>query len=171
MDPDLSPEARRLRFKELLDYLEQLNENEPEAFDLDTWMGADSRAELLTAMREWPSKHQKGEKLNCGTAACLVGHLPVIFPQAFYWKLPRTRHSAVVQGVVYRHTVPRDVSHYTGPWALTEYFGGTSAEWQDIIYSDSYCDEGFEDDEDVPLEAVLNRLTQLYVATYGNDQS
>ena len=71
----------------LVDHLEWVRKNDPDSFSLTYWMG--SQGDDMVGDRhdktEWAARKEEGRKLNCGTTACLVGMLPVVFPKRFKW--------------------------------------------------------------------------------------
>ena len=150
-------EAERERLDTLTTYLERLNEEEPEAFDLGSWMASDSREELEKAMEEWPERYKKGEPLNCGTSACVAGHLPIVFPGDFAWS--DIGHETTI-GWVYR--VEPDMPQFSlSGQGLADYFGGERSDWQRTIYPEYYTDV------EPTLPNVLKRIIEIYEQNYG----
>lgn len=132
MKNQLQTKLQRSRFLKLVRHLEHLQKNEPEAFDLKSWVSAQSNKFL----QEWPKRYKRKEKLDCGTAACLVGHLPLIFPKHWEW----SGATQVVRPL-------RPDSHHRN---LAEFFGLDADFWKKTIYSEFYR---------APLlEVVLRRL-------------
>jgi hypothetical protein len=72
-------------------------EDEPQRFNIGTYISAASPHDLETARAEWPERHRCGRKLECGTSACLVGHLPVLFPDSFFWSSGENVRNALVR--------------------------------------------------------------------------
>ena len=154
-------EAKKERFEHLIAYLTQLNKTDPGAFSLREWLQADSRTNLLKALEEWPERHKKGQPLNCGTTACLVGHLPVAFPGDFTWR--DLNHTEIVNYVMTTEVPDLPSRTKVGEAVLCEYFGGTENAWTQIIYPRWY-----DTAQPVKLTAVLERLKELYDTTYGS---
>jgi hypothetical protein len=136
-----TPKSKSFRFKRLLKHLEYINETEPEVFDLDTFVNHNAHPQFTTL---WPRALRAKKPLNCGTTACIIGHMPLIFKE-FMW------HDGYVKSRT--GTTTRES-------ACADFFGGTSDAWQGIIYNVHYATD------DPPLEEVLERLHTLYTNLY-----
>jgi hypothetical protein len=157
----LTPRGQKERFQHLLAYLTRLNEEEPEVFSLTHWMAG---KHAHKAVASWVERASKGEPLNCGTTACVVGHLPVAFPDDFSW------NSGEVIQVVYRGSVLDQwgfaFNTRSAVYGLSEYFGGAPGEWDSIIYMRGY--EDYKDGEEIPLWVVLKKMEALYAQVHGS---
>lgn len=139
---------QKKRFKKLIKYFEWLNENEPSAFNIQNWIKSHSEENLNRAIEEWQDRAKKKTELNCGTAACVVGHLPNIFPKKFKW-INKGASGCVIQ----IESEGLDEKEF-----LSDHFGGTKHQWKSIIFSFVYP----EHDGNPPLSVVLKRIKSLY---------
>lgn len=170
-------EEQEEMFDYLLDYMHELFDTEPEVFSLTNFIFSEDQKGLKSAMKDWAKRYQKGEPLNCGTSACIIGHLPVAFPGLFGWGENRGHYSDVLartecgsstcgEKFIIEGRVEEDI--------MAMAFGGTSQQWRNVIYVDEYdrdewvnpdVDDEFEGD--VPFETVLARLDDLFEELYG----
>jgi len=132
----------------LIKHLRYLQSTEPRAFNLRQWVQARSAKAVKEAIESWPDRFKRGEELNCGTSACVVGHLPLVFPRQFKWfHLPRKRFASVV----------------TRDWGMDAecelylFFGeGHTIQWFDVIYQSQYKVKH------VKLHHVLERIEAMH---------
>lgn len=163
-------EEKRDRLDHMIAYLEKLQVQEPESFDLSYWAAGASSEELKRAQDEWVTRHERGEPLNCNTTACLVGHMVVAFPGKFAWDIGRTNPAPWGNSTTIKHVVPTDGTHsMVDPKYLEEFFGGEPELWEDIIYVENYRDDDEEDEpDDGYLAAAIGRAKALRVELYGD---
>lgn len=160
---------RRERFEKLIAYFERLLENEPTAFTLKHWFIGGFDGAEDEARRSWIQRAEAGEPLDCGTAACVVGHLPVIFPGEFTWEADNYLIKVMRGGVFMdqRTCSPAfGAPKRSAEAMLHEYLGGYGGAWSDVIHVRNY--DTIDDNDDVPLTAVLTRLKALFKDTYGS---
>jgi len=136
-----TPKRKSYRFKRLLRHLEYINETEPEVFDLKTFVNVNRHSNFRIL---WPVALKAKKPLNCGTTACIIGHMPLIFEE-FRW-----------QG---GHVEDHD-GNTAREWSCADFFGGHHDAWHNIIYSSNYASEH------PPLSDVLKRLHKLYADLY-----
>lgn len=138
-------QLRRLR--KLIKYLEHIEQHEPEVFDLCSWFSGGTGATLF----EWRKRHKQRKPLNCGTTACVVGHMAVIFNE-FEWN----RKNNLEKNVVVAQT-----GQWVGKAVLASFFGGTCDVWEAVIYDAWYrCGSG-----NTKLSDVLARLRLIRDST------
>jgi hypothetical protein len=109
-------QLRRLR--KLIKHLEHIERDEPDVFDLASWFKGPS-----SALTQWRENHKQRKPLNCGTTACMVGHMAVIFKE-FTWRNQDVYFVASGECL--------DATN------LPEFLGGTRSVWQFIIYDTHY---------------------------------
>lgn len=163
------------RLKRLIEHLKYIEENDPEAFSLSQWFVSQNPDSFAEAVEKWPLRGAAKQPLQCGTSACVVGHLPVVFPEYFAWiQTPPLSHSRETSGrvvvktpdtepayvaaeeVLFFGTSPNDVTCST----LATFFGAEEPIWSLIIYDSEYPPEVRENGE-VPLRCVLARLKDV----------
>ena len=183
----------------LIWYLKWLKRTDPKAFDLRQWVRrrAGVRADAVVyeaskdALRQFYENAHRGDLPNCGTAACLVGHLPAVFPEDF--RAEGNSHGAVILGhkricsEVNRQNLRRKDSMRSTWYLLTDvvarrmtytdlvdilsrYLGGTTYEWRNIIFTTAYLNtpQGvtrkawLRTGGNVPLSSVIKRVMELY---------
>jgi len=86
---DYHPDLHRPRIVKLIDHLKEVERRDPASFNLKAWIRSvrtDDATSVSQATEEWPRRWADGETLNCNTTACLVGHLPLVFPDDFQWQ-------------------------------------------------------------------------------------
>ena len=102
------------RLKRLIEHLEYIEENDPKAFSLSQWFVSPDLDSYQEAVAQWPLRGKAKQPLQCGTSACVVGHLPAVFPDDFAWiQLPPLSHSHETSGKVVLKTPdnePEDVA-------------------------------------------------------------
>jgi hypothetical protein len=129
---------RKKRLKKLIAHLEEVQKRDPESFDLSFWIrGTDGKA-LLDAVDTWLDRWKKGETLNCGTAACVVGHLPLAFPRSFRWRRPQ--RNSPITNVSRCDAMAAALDDLKASAMLAEFFGGTWQDWDNVIYERKYGD-------------------------------
>ena len=170
---EVSKATKKRRFNTLLDYLTELNEKEPERFNLSAWMTTYKDKNLIEAVTTWVDRYQKGDPLNCGTTACLVGHMPVIFPRAFSWVAPGHFFGATsfdtddLDASVSYH--PNGLAKVRSNWFeaqwTEDFFGGGVDIWRQIIFGTNYPEDAIGV-HGITLDAVLKRLEKLYEKLY-----
>jgi hypothetical protein len=159
------------RINKLIAHLEKVQEIDPDSFDLAHWFRGSSPEEVQQAMNEWSTRWEEGKNLNCGTTACLVGHLPLVFPENFRWiqdtsaldgtPLPvgiveYINHGRMLAPALFRPVGDKESAAHN----LVRFFGGTADEWCDIIYGEYYDTDVLEDHQ-VPITAVINKLKTM----------
>lgn len=132
------------RLRRLAEHLEEVWRRDPGSFNLETWFSAtDATASRLKetkilqhALDAWPERWAAGESLNCGTSACLVGHLPLIFPDDFEWNIDNRM-------VLAQFAEPEDNRTGATPEHLRYYFALSRLFWAGAIYpeNDYWVDE------------------------------
>jgi hypothetical protein len=135
------------RRTKLLNYLHNLMEDEPQRFNIGTYISAASPHDLETAREEWPERHRRGRKLECGTSACLVGHLPVLFPDSFFWSSGENVRNALVR--------LKENNEFVCEMVLEDFFGSSAENWKMIIYPEHY-------QKPPTLQDVLDRMYELH---------
>jgi hypothetical protein len=150
------------RLDRLIDYLEELNDKEPARFSLSKWAQSQSPEELEKAHKEWPSRYQAGEPLNCNTSACVVGHLVVAFPAEFLWIIPGGETTAAI---VNKQHEPG--AGFVGGATLADFFGGNYTDWDATIYGNGYDDTERDEHGQVRLISVIRRLRALRILWHG----
>jgi hypothetical protein len=150
-------EKQRENLSKLIVYLKYIATTEPEVFDLSEWFTAKTRVDAEHAMLMWPGQYAKGEKLNCGTAACLVGHLPVAFPDDWRYEI----HNGTNVEIKWD---PLGYDYISD--TLCQFFGGDrgDSQWETIIYTTSYPDQSR-----VTIDQVIDRIEALYEELYGDN--
>lgn len=130
---DYTTRVHQRRLEKLTQHMQWVTDNDPDSFDLCTWFVAvdaatfaDERSQLERAKREWPKRLAAGKKLDCGTTACLVGHLPLVFPKTFKWD--------VENETVYRRGYR---SFQCDDRDLEWYFEVDRYVWKQVIYANS----------------------------------
>lgn len=163
------------RLKRLIEHLKYIEHHDPEAFNLSQWFVSQDMNSYREAVEQWPLRGKAKQPLQCGTSACVVGHLPVVFPEDFAWiQMPPLIHSHETSGrvvlktpdtdpvdvaaeeVLFFGTSPNDVTCST----LATFFGAASHIWALIIYDNEYPPDVKENGE-VPLCCVLDRLQDV----------
>lgn len=144
---------------DLVAYLTWLKAEQPQRFDLSVW---GPREELglhtqLEVAEQWEEARDKGKLLPCGTAACLVGHLPLAFPDGWcYMEVPVSTQGPFPTEVrAYMKCGTSGMAVATLTTCLSWFFGGNGSDWTSIIYPDSYASVI------VSIDEVLNRLEEL----------
>ncbi len=138
--PTLQTQYRR-RLK-LIRHLEYIRDTEPERFDLHSWMSGDNIDEART---QWPKRLKQKKPLNCGTSACVVGHLPLIFPNCFKW-------AGNFVFCAKRNLIDY---HSSEKFYLSQFFGGS--DWDNIIFESNYPDPS-----NITIDDVLKRIYTLH---------
>jgi hypothetical protein len=139
------------RMERLIAHLEWVEREEPARFNLEHWMSASSEKELLQAIDEWPERALQRRELNCGTSACVVGHLPAVFPEDWSWEDIGSGEASV--------HLRSGSGELRSSDLLSDFFGGEAGNWSRIIYSDAY---GHRDEYGrVRLSSVLERLRDI----------
>ena len=161
--------TKKKRFNYLLDYMTELNNTEPQRFDIRSWMintehknddpGLDMRVpgaiprHTRKAREEWLERYENNEPLNCDTTACVYGHFPLAFPKYFEW-------------VTYNESTyirSKDNGSYSCEGAATdisEFLGGSINDWHRIIMPSSYGSGN------PSLDIVIARIEELYHKLY-----
>lgn len=132
--PDYTREVHRQRLITLIRYLAELQRRDPASFDIRTWFAASAgvedpngpRAAVVKARRDWPERWKAGQTLDCGTTACLMGHLLVAFPGDWGWSL---------SGLNVVGTFAGSPLAYSPTGAMERYFGLQASFWARTIYS------------------------------------
>lgn len=149
-------EQQAERLETLIGYLRRLQETEPDRFDIRRWVSSHDLKDMTKARKQWPKRYKEGQPLDCGTSACVVGHLAVVFPEDFQWEYaPETgtviRVACVIPG--YESVV--------GALHMARLFGGRALDWSDIIFPEAYTREELDERGQVPLLAVIARIESL----------
>jgi len=119
------------RLVRLAEHLEEVQRRDPASFGIAVWLTTTSgdEADLRRAVNEWPERWETGEELDCNTVACMVGHLPLVFPDDWFWNADL-------------HTVETQFTAMSGSAWMTDnlqkYFGLMMDFWYDAIYEDTY---------------------------------
>lgn len=131
----------------LINYLHNMLEFAPTCFNLSTYLTAESPEAFDAATNNWPVQHRRGQQLECGTTACVVGHLPVVFPNDFKWK-PTSEVTAQV-------FTTDDV--YVCEMTMEEFFGCSATDWSCVIYPENYGPA-----DDITLQQVLDKIYEIH---------
>lgn len=169
------------RLDRLTEYLSKLNETEPERFSLKYWAASASIEKLTQAQSEWRQRYEAGEPLNCGTSACVVGHMPTVFPDTFRWgprvmpgsndekpHVASVRWTSEARGKSFATECTDGVNVAAG--ALAKFFGGTVNDWDRIIYVNTYYDEQLMPMSNPPLLMVIERIRMLRDRLYNLEE-
>jgi hypothetical protein len=148
---------QRQRLDKLIAHLEEVERRDPDSFDLSDWIQAESPDDLVKAIRTWRRRWKKGETLNCGTAACVAGHLPLVFPRKFKWRITQFCGADSHTGDVVSNDAPWGIDQED----LAEYFGGISWQWKSIIRGANYSEKEKDAEGRVRLRVVIERITKL----------
>lgn len=153
---------KQQRWIKLIGYFEELLRTQPDRFSLLEWICSPSKNDLIEAMDVWPLNHSMGAELNCGTAACVCGHLPVVFPTVFRWHQIENEQDLAAYSASVCHTDPAKRSKdWAEPLMMEKYFGGTSSQWERIIEPHHYSEA------DPPLDVVLKCMKKTYKKVWG----
>jgi len=148
----------RERLEKLIVHLEEVARRDPGSFNLNFWMASDSQYDLRQALRTWSKRWKAGETLNCGTTACLAGHLPLVFPGEFAWERDGNYWAGSFSGVHVRcktHSGFLELSTAD----LERFFGISFTFWDQTIHTD----EGFWEGKPSPV-TVADMVTLLRAA-------
>jgi hypothetical protein len=157
------PEIGQVRLDRLIQHLVWVLRESPESFGLDDWFRGpelDNDENLLPVFEEWRARYADRRPLECNTTACVVGHLPLVFPQDFWWM--ETCDSGAAVRI---HFEGEDYSVVDGKF-LSHYFGGSRYAWDRIIQPRYYPQE-----DDTTVGPVLSRLRRLRRDLYGPEPS
>jgi hypothetical protein len=162
------------RLDKMIAHLEEVERRDPASFALENWVEGDTEENLEEAITTWRKRWKKGETLNCGTSACVVGHLPLVFPQHFEWSDSQDRddEDTSVTTVRTKATAKHKSLEFTKhSWWQSEgldateelagFFGGEDSDWDDIIYVGGYDSDDKDANGKVKLSAVLNKMRIL----------
>lgn len=167
---------KQKRLRTLMDHLARVNDNDPESFDLTAWHNGKISGAL--------DAHLEGRSLSdCGFSGCVVGHMPLLFPEDFKWG--RGDNGVWDIDVVHlRHGNRWEVACSD---EVAMYFGGSGEQWMRIIHRSYYTSrehlepvhavKSIEGQSvlylrfEVKLPAVLRRLEDLYENLHGSASS
>lgn len=153
------PVLGQARLDRLIQHLVWVLRESPESFGLEDWFRGpelDNDENLSPVFEEWRARYADRRPLECNTTACVVGHLPLVFPQDFRWM--ETCDSGAAVRLNYEG---EDYSVVDGTF-LSYYFGGSRYAWDRIIQPRNYPQE-----DDTPVGPVLSRLRRLRRELYG----
>lgn len=146
------------RLNAIINHLWHIHATEPERFNLDSWICSDTEENLTEAISTWQHRHAARQPLNCNTAACFAGHLPLVFPDVFFWEKAFGALTAH-RGVVSCTPEFRDGDHTTvNEHALAKFFGGTPEQWARVIFS-TYYPEKYPQ---ITIPMVIARIKSVF---------
>lgn len=132
--------------EKLLAHLRYIQEHEPESFDLGVWGNNLDKAKAA-------EKHfAESGTVNCGFAGCVVGHLPFVFQNIFYYNAP----SGVMEVATIEDGIEVEEAY------LAKFLGGETDDWRNIIYEDEYEDEYGDVLPVVSIDLVIDRIQDLH---------
>jgi hypothetical protein len=152
------------RLQKLIKHLEYIAATEPRTFNLKQWFVSADMSSCEEAIAQWAERYEKQQPLGCGTSACVVGHLPLVFPEDFEWEL---QSIPLMSGEQQAYVCGKGcVAHGDVTCAtLAEYFGGNSSVWGMIIYEDEYEESQMvwypEGTIEVPVQEVTKRIKDV----------
>jgi len=196
----LTKEQQQDNFDILFETLVWVAQTQPERFDLSNWFSSDPKEDLIgeliyeeddekaaeaqdgllkklaskviDAVDSWHDKAANREELGCGTAGCIVGYLPTIFPDLFEHKpYSQKIHYSVVPkaDTIFAHQHYRDDSCYHEAKFIAGLCGSDVNTWRKYIYgSEGHAYSIYSTDEP-DIHEVLGVLEGLYNSLYEEE--